>query len=444
MDFQKLCLRCMDCTTQNGFCNSCGKPNITTQKPDFALPLQTVLHGRYVIGRVLGYGGFGITYVAYDLVQNRRVAVKELFVNTISMRIPGSTDVGVSQKSDYFAKAEKSFLDEAQMIYSLRDNPKILNVSHIFRENGTAYYVMEYLDGADLKAIISARGGKISWRELAPIIKDVVEALIGVHRQGKAHRDVSPDNIFILKSGIAKLIDFGAARNVCSNKTFSVVIKKGFAPPEQYKAHGNQGPWTDIYALAATIYYCLTGKLVPESPSRYLNDSVIRPNELGAHIPPEVENAVMRGLSLNPAGRFSTAEQFAAALFGGGAALSNGTSYAYTPSNQSALPNKIQWRLKYIKGKYAGAVFNLPAVLVVGRDSTKCNLTYDPNYPGISRLHMQFCINPGDGNVLLQCLSSNGCIYINNVPFSGAGNSRKLKANDYIVFGAGECVQLLP
>lgn len=237
-----------------------------------ALKEGSVLAGKYVVGKVLGKGGFGVTYLCYDLQRKQKVAIKEYFPESVVSRNTGENAVHIvsDDKRDAFTEGAKKFYEEAQTVSKFNSNPNIIHVYEFFYENNTAYFVMEYLDGIDLKRYTRNNGGKLAPENAVSIISKVVNALTVVHAEGVLHRDISPDNIFVCKNGDVKLIDFGAARFVLSevSQSLSVILKRGFAPLEQYNKKGNQGPWTDIYALGATFYFLLTGKIVDDVMSR--------------------------------------------------------------------------------------------------------------------------------------------------------------------------------
>lgn len=284
-----------------------------------ALSPGTVVHRRYRVERVLGEGGFGVTYMVTDMRENRISAMKEYFPLEIADRRPGSmVVVPRHDKQDIYNQFKKSFLQEAQTIYNYSGHPNIISVYHLFdNENGTAYYVMEYINGVDLGKFLTQNGQRVDWETLKPIVAQIVSALMKVHASGVIHCDISPDNIFILDNGQAKLIDFGAAKNV-ANKSTIMLLKRGFAPPEQMSANGKLGPWTDIYALAVTVYRAITGQMPPDSQERTSSDETRWPSEMGLPIPGAYwEQALRRGMALRVEDRFQSAADFWMALSGG-------------------------------------------------------------------------------------------------------------------------------
>lgn len=302
-------------------CPSCGyNAGAQTGKFPMALPSGTVLNGRYILGRVLGQGGFGITYIAQDHKTGVLVAVKEYFPDTMAARTDGhSVSAYTGQREENFLYGKECFLNEAKTLAEFIGNPNIVRVHSYFEENNTAYFVMDYVQGTSLQDYLKQRG-RLSWEETKHILEPVIGALASVHSRGVIHRDVTPDNIYITNDGTVKLLDFGAARYSLGDKSRSldVVLKHGYAPREQYSRHGRQGPYTDVYALGATFYYALTGRLPPDSIDRQDEDEFILPSSLGVKIPPEAEDALCKALAVSAQDRFQSMSEFYLALNEGG------------------------------------------------------------------------------------------------------------------------------
>lgn len=307
------CFGCMQMKQMHPVCEHCGYDE-RTQNSDHQLPTGTVLGGQYLIGKALGQGGFGITYLAWDQVMNQPVAVKEYFPKGYASRTVGNTKVTSydGQNAHDFEFNKKRFLREAESLAKLWDIPHIVKILRYFEENGTAYIVMEYVQGTNLRDYVKAKGRPLVMEEILLLLKPVVYALSVVHEISLVHRDIAPDNIMILPNGSAKLLDFGAARYVENanaekerQSSTQQILKHGFAPPEQYSAHGALGPWTDVHALCGTIYYCLTGKVPPDALDRGYGGAVISWD----HIPgltPEQKSALEKGMALQPKDRFSS------------------------------------------------------------------------------------------------------------------------------------------
>ena len=282
---------------------------------------ETRLIGRYTIKSVLGQGGFGITYLGMDELYQRKVAIKEFFPQGIVTRNTEYEDTVtvtyVEEKADY-EKGKERFLKEARTMAKFSKNEGIVKVLDFFEINNTAYIVMEYLEGITLKQYIR-ENQRITLEELVRLLVPLIESLDEIHSQGMIHRDISPDNIMVLPDGRIKLMDFGAARDYTKfgEKTLSIVLKPGYAPPEQYQTHGIQGPWTDIYALCATMYKCITGENPPDAIDRVMDDSLKKISEFGIVIPPQEEAAIIKGMSVSAKDRYQDIKDFCEDLYGG-------------------------------------------------------------------------------------------------------------------------------
>lgn len=317
MNPENVCYGCFQEKKPGNFCPHCGF-NENEEMPYLALPLGTILNGRYLVGKVLGIGGFGITYLGYDLTLEIKVAIKEYMPSALATRHADHYNVALTGKAekDYQYGMEK-FLEEAKVLAKLQNMPNVVSVQNYFKENNTAYFVMEYVDGMSLKEYLASHGDRIPYTQALDILRPVMEVLVHVHSMNLLHRDISPDNIYITSKGETRLLDFGAARFATGDsKSVSVILKHGYAPEEQYSSHGNQGPWTDVYAMGATIYRCITGVLPPDSVERFHGDTMKRPSELGVYIPENVEDAVITALAVRIEDRFQSMSAFLGALDG--------------------------------------------------------------------------------------------------------------------------------
>ncbi len=314
------CMKCMgEYSGESGFCPYCGCVPGGERKICNALPVGTMLAGRYIVGEALGGGGFGIVYIAFDEKLEKRVAIKEFLPGEYAMRNVGETEVNVymsSEKTAIFKRGLSNFIDEARRLAKFGSAEGIVQIYDVFAENSTAYFVMEYLESS-LKERID-REGRLPWDEAVEIMLPVLKALSLVHKKGIVHRDISPQNIMFTDDGRVKLIDFGAARFETSieDKTHSVILKAGYAPIEQYSEHGNQGSWTDVYAAAATLYTSITGKKPPAAVERSVDDKLVLPSESGIAVPEFVEAALISALNVRIDGRTRTADEFARQLRG--------------------------------------------------------------------------------------------------------------------------------
>ncbi|MCA1321680.1 protein kinase [Bacillus tianshenii] len=315
---EQRCLGCMSGKEGQSPCPHCGWIDGTLPDSPQHLVPGTILQDKYLVGRVLGQGGFGITYIGWDLQLDMKLAIKEYMPRDFASRNSGEAEVTfyTGNVKTHFVNGMNKFLEEAKILAKYNNQPGIVSVRDFFKENGTAYLVMYYLEGIDLKKYLEQFGGRLPYEQGLAIMVPVMEALATVHKDGILHRDISPDNIYITMQGEVKLLDFGAARHAVSdsNKSLSVILKPGYAPEEQYRSKGNQGPWTDIYGLAATFYRVLTGKVPPESLDRLDEETLIPPSRLGVAIPPHAEAAILKALSIRSQDRFPSMGGFQQAL----------------------------------------------------------------------------------------------------------------------------------
>lgn len=311
---KQLCSSCFAAIKKEP-CKKCGYSSDSYTPDKMVLPTGSILMGNFLIGRVLGKGGFGITYQAYDVKYNHIIAIKEYFPVEIALRGAGETGLMVRDKksAELFQKGVEKFYNEAGFISEFSENPNIVSVYQLFYENNTAYFTMEYLSGITLKDYVN-RVGTVTAEQAAYIADRVADALVGVHAKSVLHRDVSPDNIMLCGDGSVKLLDFGAARQVFpeGSQLLSVILKPGFAPLEQYMRSGKQGEWTDVYSLGASLYYALT-KQIPEDPQNRFEDD----SELEQHmndIPPELRGVITRAMAVKYTDRYQSSREFADAL----------------------------------------------------------------------------------------------------------------------------------
>ena len=281
----------------------------------------TRLIGHYTIEGVLGQGGFGITYLGIDELHEKKVAIKEFFpqgIVTRNIEYQDTVTVTFVGEKDNYEKGKERFLKEARTMAKFSKDEGIVKALDFFEINNTAYIVMEYLEGITLKQYLR-ENQRIAPEDLIELLVPLIESLDEIHSQGMIHRDISPDNIMVLPDGRIKLMDFGAARDYTEfgEKSLSIVLKPGYAPPEQYQTHGIQGPWTDIYALCATMYKCITGENPPDVIERVMDDSLKKISEFGIVIPPQEEAAIIKGMSVSAKDRYQDIKDFCEDLYGG-------------------------------------------------------------------------------------------------------------------------------
>ena len=303
------CYKCMT-RLESGqtVCPSCGHDNTRHQNTENALPEGTILAGKYLVGCVLGQGGFGITYLGFDTALNIKVAIKEYFPAGISTRSPYSirvTAISAQVQEESFRKGCDEFQEEARRLAAI-DSPYIVKVRDYFRENGTAYIIMNYLEGKSLTKEVAECGGKIPWQRVVELFKPLILEMDKLHEDHLIHRDIKPDNIKVIKDKKGTehlvLLDFGAARSFVSAEatgTYSAMVTQGYAPVEQYSRKAHQGPYTDIYALCATMYAAITGTRPPQSNDRMMGLAELSSfSELGIDVPEPIERAIFHGLEV--------------------------------------------------------------------------------------------------------------------------------------------------
>ena len=281
----------------------------------------TRLIGRYTIEKVLGQGGFGITYLGIDELHEKKVAIKEFFpqgIVTRNIEYQDTVTVTFVGEKDNYEKGKERFLKEARTMAKFSKDEGIVKALDFFEINNTAYIVMEYLEGITLKQYLR-ENQRIAPEDLIELLVPLIESLDEIHSQGMIHRDISPDNIMVLPDGRIKLMDFGAARDYTEfgEKSLSIVLKPGYAPPEQYQTHGVQGPWTDIYALCATMYKCITGENPPDAIERVMDDHLKKISTFGIPVLPQIEEAIIKGMSVAANDRYQNVGDFCEDLYGG-------------------------------------------------------------------------------------------------------------------------------
>lgn len=315
MEEKRKCINCMsDMQPGEIVCRKCGFDSRNIDQPIYALPCNFLLHGRYIIGKVLGQGGFGITYVAWDRLLDVKVAVKEYFPMGMVTRDAGTSSslLWSTTQSDTAErrKGYDNFLKEARKMAKIDNIPSIVRVRDIFLENETAYIIMDFVEGTTLKEML-LKDGVMPFERCMHLLRPMMEGLARVHNQKIVHRDISPDNIMIQKDGSVMLLDLGAAKDMTDAKgqKSQLVAKKGFSPLEQYVENKAIGPWTDVYALCATIYYCITGKVLRTALERLDDEEIEFPPEMDEKIPDSVKKVLRAGLTVKPEERIQSVDE---------------------------------------------------------------------------------------------------------------------------------------
>lgn len=329
-DWEKRCPGCMKTVNSlNVPCPHCGfdREKYEQKRNPRTLPPGTVLDNQYLIGKVIGEGGFGITYLAWWLKLEIPVAIKEYFPSGLATRntqsgSPSVIVTGGEKEVHYYESGLRSFEQEARNLAKFLKLPGVVQVMGLFSENQTAYLVMEYVPGINMKDYIRSRGNRLNEKMVLRLMRPLMESLDKVHNAGIIHRDISPDNILITQNQEVTLIDFGAARMASNNdgKSMTILLKHGYAPVEQYQTNGKQGPWTDIYALSATIYRMISGKVPQESVDRLSQDNVkplsMLAREENFQVSQNVSNVIQKGLSVRAEHRYHNMQEMIRDLYG--------------------------------------------------------------------------------------------------------------------------------
>ncbi len=324
LDLSEICFACFKHKGNSEICVYCNAKASASPEQAYHLHPGCKLDERYIIGTVIGFGGFGITYSSWDEILGMVVAIKEFFPARLVSRIPGEMRVASfsGEKETQYSDQLARYLDEARNLAKCSECPHIVKVFRYFDANNTAYIVMEYLDGLTLKDYAQNEDGiqkALEMEEALRIFETMTHALELIHSKGIIHRDVSPDNIFIKTDGQVKLLDFGAARLSQADKdaTSAAVVKPGYAPPEQYRSKSIQGPFTDVYGLGATLYRMLTGVTPSESSDRAVGEDCLqKPSQMGIKIKSNLEKAVLTAMAVDSDLRFRSMKEFRQAVLG--------------------------------------------------------------------------------------------------------------------------------
>ncbi len=317
-----LCLGCMKLNKGEATCPFCGfdeKNHLEKlgKRAALYLKLGTMLAGdQYIVGKPIGQGSFGITYIGLDTRRHQRIAIKEYMPRSLAFRSPHDQHITPFNEDNRlsFAFGLQQFIKEAGILASITGEAGIIAVYHGFQQHSTGYFIMEYLEGRTLELHLQHHLDAMDWDDSREIAESLMKSLAAVHEAGLLHRDISPENIFLCSDGSIRLIDFGGARQalIDQNKNLSVILKPGYAPLENYVSRGKRGPWTDNYSLAATVFRMLTGTRIPEAMVRMSNDTLEQRMAEAATIPEAVKPVLLKALSIQPEDRYADTREFQA------------------------------------------------------------------------------------------------------------------------------------
>lgn len=429
--------------------------------------LVSLQRGAYEVIRLLGAGGFGITYQCRDTRNGRICALKEYMPEAIASRDPETGSiVPQEERVGAYLHGKKRFLEEADILRSMSGIQEVVRVWESFEENNTAYYVMEFLEGKTLKQVMRALGGKLPWSLAIEAVAKTGLALDRIHREaGIFHRDISPENIMVMPDGNVKIIDFGSAKAMAvkENQQFSIVLKPGFAPPEQYASNRSQGSFTDVYALAGTFYFAASGKMIPASPDRMMGAEYTKLYQLVPECSREVSDALDQALLLDSRFRTQTASALVEAIIGPVKAPSAAVQSHQTASQQGAVtqppqgsepvrtvstaptaapvqePLRTDAWLRIVRGAQEGRTFPVwpNQSIPVGRSKSRCRIVLE-GHPEVSGLHFLLLYMPEKRCFYVIDQSSNG-LYYRGVRLQ-KGKKYKVMPGDQLGIGSTQCV----
>ena len=407
---REICPNCFDTEYGQGECAKCGYRESYETRSARALQAGTILNGRYIVGRVLGEGGFGITYKACDVEGGGLCAIKEYAPAADSERQADGLTLRTASGRDpaRYEKGLKRFMEEAQVLHRLGEMPNVVRIFDLFQENHTAYFAMELLEGANLNQIVQAARGVLPFKEITSIIVQVGMALAQIHEQaGIFHRDISPENIYVTRDGQVKLIDFGNAKELTRQKDqeYSVVLKPSFAPPEQHSSRMQQGSYTDVYSLAGTYYFALTGIRLPSAVERLTGETYIPLKQMNLGIPEAVSDVVDQALVLDCRRRTQTMREFVEGIL-----KSERMAAVKGPEPPAQSPY-----LEILAGEMRGAVWQIPSnvEIKVGRSAARCDIAI-AGHSDVSKEHLKIYYDGQKGLFYIRDMSRFGT-YINGI-----------------------------
>ena len=406
-----------------------------------ALPIGFILDDRYEIRQFLGAGGFGMTYKAYDRLNRIPCAIKEYMQRMVAVRMPDCSLQPSSERTrTEYMHGRKRFVEEAETLKKLSAYRNIVNITDFFDENNTSYFVMEYLDGITLSTLAQSMGGRIPYKDALDIICQVCDGLEIVHtKAGMFHRDISPDNIMILvgEDGKAtvKIIDFGNAKNISLNDTMSVVLKSHYAPFEQYSSKSRQGSFTDVYSLACSFYFILTGAYIPSAPDRWEGKAYTPLVDMDVGVPKHVSEVVDKALKIQPRERIQTMGEFKKLLLAG---QPEKTENRRKQKEELYIPVCKPF-FDVMRGENEGKRFLLEAGrrYTLGRSKKAVDICLDTD-GRMSRIHGTITYDTEASAFCVEDTHSTNGIYIDDTPLV-PGQRHMVQAGKEITFGNHVC-----
>lgn len=444
IQMNNICPNCFSFSFHRGECSKCGFSISENTVYEMGLRIHSILKDRYIIGNVLGRGGFGITYKAYDLDRQEICAVKEYCPKFLNLgRNNNLIRLENQQEKGKYDHGKMRFIEEAQVLFRIRKYPYVVKIRDSFYENNTYYYVMDFIDGINLKRVVAGEHYRYSVNDATNVILKLGNTLQTIYEQeGLIHRDISPENILIDKKVEYTLIDFGSAKEIIEGEKqeFSVVLKPGFAPLEQYSETMPQGSYTDVYALAGTYYFMLTGRMLPNAIDRMNHPEVYIPlDRMGINIDHRISEIVSRALEVSYKQRTQTIKQFLDEL--ASADINDPYLKQNSQSQTKSMGKKNSGYLEVVSGTDIGRRWILPddgEVRVAGRDSNRCHIVI--SYEEVSRKHFEIRFDSERGEFIGRDCSTNG-IFVDDEYYSGT--EFRVKPGCIIQFPQTECVLYL-
>lgn len=313
---ENLCMGCMRDKGEEEVCPFCGYSDAAPRFPSYLAP-RTVINNRYIVGKVLSYNGESVTYIGYDVIGERKVKVHEYFPDTLVTRGEDGKSVAVNSGRQIQFKAYMSdFIEIAEKLSRMRTLTCITQVLAICYQNNTVYSILEFVEGVSLKTYLEKRDVMLTWTETSDLILPLIKTLAIVHEEGLIHRGISTDSVILSRSKIVKLDGFSISAVRAARTELVAELFPGFSAPEQYSAVSPHGPWTDVYAICALLYTCVTAQAPPEALIRSNSRPLLPPRERNETVPPRVSQAIMQGLSLSTTDRIQNIEELLAKIGG--------------------------------------------------------------------------------------------------------------------------------